>query len=65
MPRVRITWTKSAIGYAKDQGRAVKALGLHSLNQTVEHNSSPQIWGMIKKVRHLLKVEEIDQEGKA
>ena len=63
MPRLLITWKKSAIGYSSNQKRVVKALGFHSLSQTIEHSSSPQIWGMIKKVRHLVEVEEIKQEG--
>ena len=63
MSRLRITWKKSAIGYSKDQKRAVKALGFHSLNDVVEHDNSPQIRGMVRKINHLVKVEEIDQEG--
>jgi len=56
--KLRITWKKSAIGYAKDQGATIKALGFHRLNQTVEQDDSPSIRGMIEKVRHLVKVEE-------
>ena len=63
MSKLRITWKKSAIGYAKDQKRVVKALGLRSLNDVVEHNNSPQIRGMIRKVRHLVEVEEATGEG--
>ncbi len=58
MAKLRITWKKSAIGYAKDQKRTIRALGLHKLNQSVEHLDSPQIRGMIKKVRHLVSVEK-------
>lgn len=58
MAKLRITWKKSAIGYAKDQGATIKALGFHRLNQTVEQDDSPSIRGMIEKVRHLVKVEE-------
>jgi large subunit ribosomal protein L30 len=58
MTRLRITWKKSAIGYAEEQGRTIKALGLHSLNQTVEHEDSPSIRGMLHKVRHLVEVSE-------
>ena len=65
MPKLRITWKKSAIGYAKDQKKVVKALGFHSLNGVVEHNDSPQIRGMIRKIRHLVEVEEISREGEA
>ncbi|MCD5412923.1 MAG: 50S ribosomal protein L30 [Dehalococcoidia bacterium] len=65
MSRRRVTWKKSAIGYARDQRLVVKALGLRSLNSVVEHNDSPQIRGMIRKIRHLVKVEEIGREGEA
>lgn len=58
MARLRITWIKSGIGYARDQRRTVKALGLHRLHQTVEQDDSPSVRGMIDKVRHLVKVEE-------
>ena len=63
MSKLRITYKKSTIGYADDQRRVVKALGLHSLNGVVEHDDSPQIRGMVRKVRHLVEVEEIGQEG--
>jgi large subunit ribosomal protein L30 len=56
--KVRVTYTKSAIGYAKDQKATVVALGLKRLNQTVEHNDTPQIRGMVRKVRHLVTLEE-------
>jgi large subunit ribosomal protein L30 len=56
--RFRITWVKSAIGYARDQRRTLRALGLKRLNQSVIHDDLPSIRGMIIKVRHLVKVEE-------
>ena len=59
MSKVRITWVKSSIGYAKDQRRTLKALGFHRLNQVVEHEGSDSIRGMINKVRHLVKAEEV------
>lgn len=58
MAKLIITWNKSAIGYKKDQGATIKALGLHKLNQTIEQEDSPSIRGMIRKVRHLVKVVE-------
>lgn len=58
MSRLRITWVKSGIGYAKDQKRTLRALGFHRLNQTIEHDDTASIRGMILKVRHLVKVEE-------
>lgn len=58
MAKVRITWVKSGIGYAKTQKKTLKALGLNRLNQSVIHDDSLPIRGMINKVRHLIKVEE-------
>lgn len=58
MAKVRITWVKSGIGYAKTQKKTLKALGLNRLNQSVIHDDSLPIRGMINKVRHLVKVEE-------
>jgi large subunit ribosomal protein L30 len=59
MSMLRITWKKSAIGYSKNQKRIIEALGFRRLNGVVEHNDSPQIRGMVNKVQHLVKVEEI------
>lgn len=60
MSRLRITWKKSAIGYNKNQRKIVQALGLRALNGVVEHDDSPQIRGMVKKIQHLVEVEEIN-----
>lgn len=59
MAKLRITWTKSSIGYPRDQRRTLKALGFHRLNQTIEHKDTPSIRGMVFKVRHLVNVEEV------
>jgi len=56
--KLRITWTKSGIGYPQVQKRTLKALGLNRLNQCVTHNDCASVRGMINKVRHLIKVEE-------
>jgi large subunit ribosomal protein L30 len=61
MSKVRITWIKSSIGYASDQRRTLEALGLRRLNQVVEHDDSASIRGMIRKVRHLVKAEEVNE----
>ncbi len=58
MTELHITWVKSGIGYNKDQKRTLKALGFHRLNQSVTHNDSASIRGMINKVKHFVKVEE-------
>lgn len=59
MAKIRITQFKSAIGASKTQKRTLEALGLRKLNQTVEHNATPQILGMANKLRHLVRVEEV------
>jgi large subunit ribosomal protein L30 len=59
MSKVRITWTKSAIGYNIKQKLTIKSLGLRRLHHTVEHEDTPIIRGMINKVSHLVRVEEV------
>lgn len=59
MAKIRITQVKSGIGYAIDQKRTLKALGLKKMNQSVVHDDSSAIRGMIIKVRHLVHVEEV------
>jgi large subunit ribosomal protein L30 len=61
MARLNITWVKSGIGYSQDQKRTLKALGFRKLNQSVSHQDSSSMRGMINKVRHLVKVEAIDE----
>ena len=62
MPKLRITWRKSAIGYARPQRKTIRALGLRSLNGSVVKDDSPVVRGMIDKVRHLVQVEEVAEE---
>lgn len=57
MSSLRITYRKSAIGYAWDQKATLVALGLRRLNQTVEHEATPAIRGMVYKVRHLVSID--------
>ncbi len=57
--KLRVTYSKSAIGYNKEQKRTIAALGLRKLGQTVEQPDTPAIRGMIAKIPHLLKVEEV------
>jgi large subunit ribosomal protein L30 len=59
MARIRIKQVKSSIGANHHQKAILAALGLHRRLQTVEHNDSPEIMGMVKKMKHLLTVEEI------
>lgn len=56
--KLKVKLIKSTIGAPKDQKNTVKALGLKRIRQEVEHNDTPQIRGMIFKVKHLLEVEE-------
>ena len=58
MAKLRVTLVKSGIGYGQDQKRTLKALGFRRMNQSVVHEDSSSIRGMITKVRHLVKVEE-------
>ena len=58
MTDLRITLVKSGIGYATDQKKTLKALGLKRMNQSVVKEDSNSLRGMILKVRHLVNVEE-------
>ncbi len=58
MSKLRVTWIKSGIGYEESQKRTLKSLGFHRLNQSVVHEDTNSVRGMINKVRHLVKVEE-------
>ncbi len=60
MAQLKVTYVKSTIGYAQDQRTTVKSLGLRKLNQSVIHEDTPVIRGMIFKVKHLVNVEEIN-----
>lgn len=56
--KLRVTLRKSPIGFSKDQKQTVAALGLRKREQSVEHDASPAVRGMIDKVAHLVDVEE-------
>jgi large subunit ribosomal protein L30 len=56
--KLKITQTKSASGHPSDQRATVVALGIRRMQHTVVHQDTPQIRGMVFKVRHLVKVEE-------
>lgn len=57
--KLRITQIRSAIGKLAEQKRTVKALGIKKMHDTVVHNDTPAIRGMIRTVEHLVKVEEV------
>lgn len=59
MGKLKITQKKSRIGQTARQKRTLDALGLKKMNQTVEHEATPQILGMVRKISHLLSVEEL------
>jgi len=63
MERVKITLVRSPIGYNKRQKATVKGLGLKKIRQTVEHDATESILGMIYKVRHLVEVENTGKSG--
>ena len=63
MSKLHITLVKSSIGYAGNQKKTLTALGFHRLHQTVIHDNCRSIRGMINKVKHLVKVEEADNEA--
>ncbi len=60
--KLKVTQTGSTIKRKEDQKRTIKALGLGKINRTRIHDDNPVIRGMINKVSHLVKVEEI-QDG--
>lgn len=57
--KLRITYTRSAIGYSVRHKATIKALGFHRLHETVEHVDSPVLRGMLSKVNHLVTIEEL------
>ncbi len=59
MKKIRITQIKSGIDRSERQKLTLKALGLKKMNNSREHEATPQILGMIRAVDHLLKVEEV------
>ena len=59
MNKIRIKLIRSPIGCKPSQRLTIKALGLKRMNNTVEHDNTPQIRGMVDRVRHLVSVEEI------
>jgi len=59
MAKLIITQVKSSIGSTKRQKATLEALGLKKLHNPIEHEATPQIVGMINKMRHLISVEEV------
>ena len=65
MDQLSVTLERSTIGHPKDQKATIRALGLHRMHQTVTVEDTPSIRGMLHKVRHLVKVNVIEQTGAA
>lgn len=59
MKKIKITQVRSAIDRPERQKRTLIALGLKKMHQTVEMDATPQILGMVRKVDHLVEVEEL------
>ena len=60
MSPLKVTQTKSVIGSKRDLKRTVRALGLKRIRDSRVHEDTPQIRGMVHKVRHLVRVEEVN-----
>ena len=58
MGKIKVTKVKSAINRTKSQKLTLEALGLKKIGQVVEHDATPNILGMVRKVEHLVSVEE-------
>jgi large subunit ribosomal protein L30 len=59
--KLRITWVKSSIGYSRRQKGTIRALGFRRLGDVVEQADTPVIRGMLDKVSHLVRVEEVEE----
>jgi large subunit ribosomal protein L30 len=64
MSRLRVTLRRSLIGHPKDQRQTARALGLTRVNRTVVRPDNPAVRGMIAKIGHLVRIEEVEAEGK-
>ena len=60
MSKVRISQVRSAIGQTQRHRGTLRALGLGKIGRTVEHEESPQLAGMLRKVRHLVVVDRVE-----
>ena len=58
MTKIKVKQVKSRIGRPKDQKRTLDALGLRKMQAVVEHDATPQILGMVAKIKHLITVVE-------
>ena len=63
MAKVKITQVRSQIGESQRHRGTLRALGLGKIGRTVEHDESPQLAGMLRKVRHLVNIEGGSSNG--
>jgi large subunit ribosomal protein L30 len=59
--KIRVTQFKSGIGASKAQKKILEALGLRKLNRPIMHEARPEILGMVRKLQHLVRVEEVNE----
>lgn len=62
MTKIKVTKVKSAINRPLTQKRTLESLGLKKIGQTVEHDNTPSIIGMVNKIKHLVSVEEMSKQ---
>jgi large subunit ribosomal protein L30 len=60
MGKIKVTQVRSPVSHQKDQARTLRALGLHRMRDSVEHEDDPTIQGMVHKVVHLVEVEKLE-----
>ena len=58
MTKIKVKQVRSRIGRSKDQKRTLDALGLRKMNAVVTHEATPQILGMVNKIKHLITIVE-------
>jgi len=58
--KIKVTWVRSTINRTEKHKRTIRALGLHRLHETVVHEATPQVLGMVNQVKYLLRVEEVE-----
>ena len=63
MAKIRITQTRSQIGQSAKHRGTLRALGLGKIGRSAEHTESPQLAGMLRKVSHLVRVEDAGSKG--
>jgi large subunit ribosomal protein L30 len=61
MAKIRVIQFKSAIGASKAQKKIIKALGISKMNRPVVHENRPEIMGMVNKLPHLIRIEEVNE----